>query len=97
MTKNVGAPESKIKITPEMIEAGADVIWTFFYDAVARGSETGRAAASAVYRAMNSQKTLSHKCMGAGQAAYRRSAICRHSSESSNQRSLSAGSRVCSA
>jgi hypothetical protein len=39
MTKNVGAPESKIKITPEMIEAGADVIWTFFYDAV--GSRLG--------------------------------------------------------
>jgi hypothetical protein len=29
MTKNVGAPESKIKITPEMIEAGVKVVWGF--------------------------------------------------------------------
>ncbi len=42
----------EIEATPEMIEAGADIIWTHFYDVMPRGSDTGRAAAREVYRAM---------------------------------------------
>jgi hypothetical protein len=44
----------EIEITPEMIEAGATVIWSAFCDSIAHGSETGRAVATEVYRAMSS-------------------------------------------
>ena len=40
------------KVTPEMIEAGAEIIWTHFYDVMPRGSDTGRVAAREVYLAM---------------------------------------------
>jgi hypothetical protein len=49
-TIDAGAPETEI--SPEMIEAGADIIWTYFYDAAPRGSEIGRETAIAVYQAM---------------------------------------------
>jgi hypothetical protein len=42
----------EVEIAPEMIEAGADIIWTHFYDVLSRGSESGRVAAVAVYQAM---------------------------------------------
>jgi hypothetical protein len=45
---------AEIEITPEMIEAGADIIWRQFYDVMPRGSDTGRVAAREVYRAMQS-------------------------------------------
>jgi hypothetical protein len=48
--KDQDVPE--IEVTPEMIEAGADVIWTYFSDVLARGSGTGRETAIEVYRAM---------------------------------------------
>src|SRR5262249_17160990 len=37
-------------------EAGADVLWTFFYDVLPLGFETGREAAIAVYRAMHARE-----------------------------------------
>jgi hypothetical protein len=49
-TKDAGAPETEI--TPEMIEAGAEVIWTYFYDVAMHGSKIGREAATQVYQAM---------------------------------------------
>jgi hypothetical protein len=39
-----GAPESE-EITPAMIEAGADIIWSRFDDVFAYGSSTGQALA----------------------------------------------------
>ena len=53
---NLATADAEIEITPEMIEAGADVIWTFFYDVLPLGSETGREAAIAVYQAMHTQE-----------------------------------------
>jgi hypothetical protein len=41
--------------TPEMIEAGADIIWRAFGDVVAYGSGTGRDVAVEVYQAMRNQ------------------------------------------
>jgi hypothetical protein len=49
-TPKVQGKESEA--TPEMIEAGAEVIWTHFNDVISRGSDSGRAAASQVYQAM---------------------------------------------
>jgi hypothetical protein len=53
---NSAIADAEIAITPEIIEAGADVIWTFFYDVLPLGSETGREAAIAVYRAMHTRE-----------------------------------------
>jgi hypothetical protein len=50
--KTIDADAPETEISPEMIEAGAEIIWTYFYDAVAPGSESARDAAIAVYQAM---------------------------------------------
>jgi hypothetical protein len=42
----------EFEITPEMIEAGANVIWSLFSDVLSPGSESGREAAIEVFRAM---------------------------------------------
>jgi hypothetical protein len=47
-----GAPRPEVKITPEMLEAGADVIQRAFNDVIPWGSETAHEAAIAVYQAM---------------------------------------------
>jgi hypothetical protein len=44
--------EPNIEITPEMIEAGADLIWRHFGDVVAYGGGLVPELASEVYRAM---------------------------------------------
>jgi hypothetical protein len=49
-SQDAGAPE--IAVTPEMIEAGAKVIWNYFFDVTMYGSGIGREAAAEVYRAM---------------------------------------------
>ena len=54
------AQNSPVVLTPEMIEAGAKIISTYFYDAVAHGSQSARETAIEVYRAMyNQRETLS--------------------------------------
>jgi hypothetical protein len=51
--------DAKFEVTPEMVEAGAEVIWDSFSDVLVRGSETGREVATHVYRAMdNHLRTL---------------------------------------
>lgn len=50
--EGAGAPDNEV--TPEMIEAGADVIWRSFGDVLVYGSGTGRDVASEVYLAMAS-------------------------------------------
>jgi hypothetical protein len=47
-----GAPKAEIDITPAMIEAGADVVWRYFYDVMVYGNESGRELAIAVFQAM---------------------------------------------
>jgi hypothetical protein len=42
----------QLKITPEMIEAGADVIWRGFGDVISYGSGSGRELALEVFEAM---------------------------------------------
>ena len=49
---DAGKSESRTKITPEMIEAGADVIWRGFGDVMPYGSALGREMALEVYQAM---------------------------------------------
>jgi hypothetical protein len=44
--------EHKSKITPAMIEAGAEVIWQGFYDVAPYGSDLGRLWARLVFEAM---------------------------------------------
>jgi hypothetical protein len=44
----------EIEIFPEMIEAGADIIYSHFSDVMSRGSGSGRETATEVYRAMQS-------------------------------------------
>lgn len=44
--------ETEIEITPEMIEAGADIIWRAFGDVLPYGSELGRVTAAEVFEAM---------------------------------------------
>lgn len=44
----------EIEVTPEMIEAGADIIYSYFSDVMSRGSGIGRETATEVYRAMQS-------------------------------------------
>jgi len=46
----------EIEITPEMVEAGAEVVWEAFDDVLAFGSETGRLVARRVFSAMESKK-----------------------------------------
>lgn len=46
------AMRQQTKITPEMIEAGARVIWLAFTDVMPWGSETARGLAGEVFRAM---------------------------------------------
>jgi hypothetical protein len=47
-----GAPE--IEATPAMIEAGAEIVWTYFDEVIAWGSPSGRDLASRVFAAMDS-------------------------------------------
>jgi len=47
-----GAPVKEIEITPEMITAGAEVIWGYFYDVMVYGDESGRELALKVFQAM---------------------------------------------
>jgi hypothetical protein len=42
----------EVEITPEMIEAGAEVIWRSFGDTIPYQSEFARCVADEVYRAM---------------------------------------------
>lgn len=58
------------KITPEMIEAGAREIWNRFCDVLSYGSETGRATATAVFRAM--EKARRHRRDSTPNANWRR-------------------------
>jgi len=53
MARKSGAPE--IEITPEMIKAGAEVIWECFDDSIPYGSSQAEAVAVLVYRAMRAQ------------------------------------------
>ena len=48
-----GAPTTEIEITPEMIEAGAEVIWRCFDETIPHGSSFGEHVAVLVFRAMN--------------------------------------------
>ncbi len=43
----------EINVTPEMVEAGARVIWTYFSDAVLPQSDSAREAAIEVFRVMS--------------------------------------------
>jgi hypothetical protein len=45
-------PADKIEITPEMIEAGAEVMWDALEGLVTYGSDTGREWAKRVFVAM---------------------------------------------
>jgi hypothetical protein len=47
-----GAPGTKIEVTPEMVEAGALVVASFFDEVVAYGSEIAKLTAIEVYLAM---------------------------------------------
>jgi hypothetical protein len=63
-----GAPADEIEITPEMIEAGAEVIWAALDGVVAFGSDTGRMWARLVFEAMamqslNASKLTTHRCL----------------------------------
>jgi len=44
--------EDEIDITPRMVEVGAEVIWSAFWDVLAYGSDNGRVVAEQVYLAM---------------------------------------------
>jgi hypothetical protein len=44
------------RITPEMIEAGAQIVWRNFDDLIPFGSETGRWTAVEVFRAMEAAR-----------------------------------------
>jgi len=46
------APETEIEVTPEMIEAGAEVIYRCFDGAIPYGSSFGERVAALVYQAM---------------------------------------------
>jgi hypothetical protein len=50
------AESEEIEITPEMIEAGADIIWRAFGDVLPYGSELGRTTATEVFEAMQSAR-----------------------------------------
>jgi hypothetical protein len=47
-----GAPEHPVKITPEAIRAGAEIIWRCFDETIPYGSSFGEHVAAQVYRAM---------------------------------------------
>jgi hypothetical protein len=47
------------RITPEMIEAGAQIVWLRFDDLLPYGSEVGRWAAIEVFRAMQAARLRS--------------------------------------
>lgn len=47
-----GAPETEIQVTPEMVDAGADLIGRHFYDITDRESGLVRGLAVEVYLAM---------------------------------------------
>ena len=49
-------PANEIEVTPEMIEAGARVLWERFDMAITFGSQTGRDVAAEVFRAMNERR-----------------------------------------
>lgn len=50
---SAGAPEDEIEITPEMITAGAEVIYRCFDGTIPYGSSYGERVAVLVYRAMH--------------------------------------------
>jgi hypothetical protein len=47
-----GAPEHPIKISPDALRAGGEVIWRCFGDLIPYGSSFGEHVAAEVYRAM---------------------------------------------
>ncbi len=47
-----GAPEDEIEIIPEIIDAGADVIWRAFDGTIPHGSSYGGHVATLVFQAM---------------------------------------------
>ena len=49
-------PTDTIEITPEMIRAGAEVVWVAFDEVIAFGSSLGSTVALEVYRAMEQAK-----------------------------------------
>lgn len=61
MANDAGAP-CKIEVTPEMIEAGAEVVWSSFSDTMPYGSESARSVAHQVYRAMIQVRRGQEKC-----------------------------------
>ena len=48
--------EGEVEITPEMVRAGAEVIWRCFGDVVPYGSSTGDSVATQVFQAMTSAR-----------------------------------------
>jgi hypothetical protein len=50
---SAGAPAADIEITSEMIEAGTEEIWRFFYDSTVYGTSPARELAGKVYSAMS--------------------------------------------
>ncbi len=51
----VGAPAREIEITPAIVRAGAELIWSYFYDVMIYGDESGRELALRVFQAMMSR------------------------------------------
>lgn len=51
-----GAPVTESEVTPEMIEAGAEVIWRCFDETLPYGSSFGERVAVLVYRAMDDSR-----------------------------------------
>ena len=51
---NLNPETREIEITPEMIEAGAKIVWEIFDEVISWGSETGRDVARRAYLAMGS-------------------------------------------
>lgn len=56
-----GVYDIEIEITPEMIEAGAEIMWAALDDVVAYGSDTGRMWAKLVFEAMAKQSLNASK------------------------------------
>jgi hypothetical protein len=53
---DAGAPGTEIEITPEMIKAGAEVIYRCFDGMIAYGSSSGERVAALVYQAMHASR-----------------------------------------
>lgn len=52
MPEDDGDKSEEIEVTPEIIQAGADVLWSRFSDVLSPPSETALDVAVEVYRAM---------------------------------------------